>query len=94
MMTRVSQTVLGIGSLALAVAGAAWVVADEIQDVRGEVSEKLTVIDTRLDSIAQQQVALTERHAAMARNIERIERRLVDLPSLIAGELESAEAVR
>ena len=53
MMTRVSQTVLGIGSLALAVAGAVWVVADEIQDVRGEVSDKLTVIDTRLDSIAQ-----------------------------------------
>ena len=92
MMTRVSQTVLGIGSLA--VAGAVWVVADEIQDVRGEVSDKLTVIDTRLDSIAQQQVALTERQAAMARNIERIERQLVDLPSLIAGELESAEAVR
>ena len=93
MVTHVSQTVLSVGSLALAVAlavvGGVWVVADEIQGVRSEVNDKLAVIDSRLDAIAQQQVALNERHAAMARNIERIERHLDDLPRMIAQELRS-----
>ena len=110
-MTHISPNILGIGTLVLAttlaVAGAVWVVAEEIQEVRREVGDQFAVIDGRLDDIGQQQIALNGRQAAMAQNIERvardverleqkverIEHRLDDLPRLVAQELGAAPSL-
>ena len=77
-MTHISPNILGIGTLVLAttlaVAGAVWGVAEEIEEVRREVGDQLAVIDGRLDDIGQQQIGLNERQAAMAQNIERVAR--------------------
>ena len=90
-MTQISPNILGIGTLVLAttlaVAGAVWVVAEEIQEVRREVGDQLAVIDGRLDDIGQQQIALNGRQAAMAQNIERVARDVESLEQNV-GRLE------
>lgn len=93
-MTHAAQNMLSVGGLVLALAVAAgsavWVVAQEIEEIRGEVRTELGSIDERLDAIANRQTSIDERHKALAANIERIERSLDELPKKIAAELQLA----
>ena len=93
-MTHAYQNMLSVGALVLALAAATgsavWVVAQEIEEIRGEVRDELGSIDERLDAITIRQTAMDERHKALADNIERIERSLDALPQKIAEELQLA----
>jgi len=95
-MTHAAQNMLSVGGLVLALAvatgSAVWVVAQEIEEIRGEVRDELGSIDARLDAITIRQTSIDERHKALADNIERIERSLDELPKKIAQELQLASA--
>lgn len=97
-MTHAAQNMLSVGGLVLALAAttgtAVWVVAQEIEEIRGEVRTELVSIDQRLDAITIRQTSIDERHKALADNIERIERSLEELPKRIAAEIQLAAAGR